>query len=69
MVLRGIIEKFVGCFLVYPFLGGGWWLKSVKRVCICDYDKNHIFISEKCFSRFELGYKLKSVPGSPKTYC
>ena len=28
MVLRGIIEKFVGCFLVYPFLGGGLVIKK-----------------------------------------
>ena len=47
----------------------GFLLKSVKRVCICDYDKNRIVTCEKCVFGFELGYKQKSVPGSPKTYC
>ena len=28
------IEKCVGCFLVYLFLGGFFWLKSVKK-CAC----------------------------------
>ena len=48
----GIIEKCVGCILVYPFLegGGGGLLKNVKKVCICDYDKNRIVTCEKCFS-------------------
>ena len=45
------------------FRGGG------ERVCICDYDKNRIFTGEKCFFRFELGYKRKTVSVSPKTYC
>ena len=49
------------------FRGGG--IKSVKRVCIWDYDKNCIVTCEKCFFQFEWGYKRKSVPGSPKTYC
>ena len=30
----GVIEKCVGCFLVYLFLGGFFWLKSVKK-CAC----------------------------------
>ena len=31
---QGFIEKCVGCFLVYLFLGGFFWLKSVKK-CVC----------------------------------
>ena len=38
----------------------------MKRVCICDYGKNRIVTCEKCVFGFELGYKQKSVPGSPK---
>ena len=52
-----------------PISRGGVLLKSVKRVCICDYDKNRIATCEKYFLQFERGYKRKSVPGSPKTYC
>ena len=33
--------------------GGGGLLKSVKRVCICDYDKNRIATCEKYFFQFE----------------
>ena len=34
-----------------PIFRGRWWglLKSVKKVCICDYDKNRIVTCEKCF--------------------
>ena len=39
--ILGIIEKCIGCFLVYPFLGG-FFIKSGKKMCICDYVKNRI---------------------------
>ena len=31
----------------------GFLLKSVKRMCICDYVKNRIGTCEKCIFRFE----------------
>ena len=39
---QGFIEKCVGCFLVYLFLKGSFFIKSAKRLCICDYVKNCI---------------------------
>ena len=30
-------------------------IKSVKRICICDYVKNRIVTCEKCFFRFKNG--------------
>ena len=36
-----MIENCIGCFLVYPFLGG-FCIKSAKMMFICDYVKNHI---------------------------
>ena len=61
------MEKCVGGLLVYLFLGV-FLLTCVKRVCICNYDKNRIATCEKCFLQFKWGYKQKSVPGSPKSY-
>ena len=40
-LILGIIEKCIGCFLVYLFLGV-FLIKNVKRMCICDYVKNRI---------------------------
>ena len=37
----GIIEKCIGCFFVYPFLGG-FFIKSAIKMGICDYVKNQI---------------------------
>ena len=34
-----VIEKYIGWFLVYPFLGG-FFIKSAKKMCICEYVKN-----------------------------
>ena len=62
------MEKCVGRFLVYPIFRV-FLLKSVKRMCICDYVKNRIDTCEKCIFRFEKGYKLIIALGSPKTYC
>ena len=39
--ILGIIEKCIGCFLVYPFLGV-FLIKSAKRMYIYDYVKNGI---------------------------
>ena len=39
--ILGIIEKCIGCFLVYPFLGV-FFIKSGKKMRICDYVKNRI---------------------------
>ena len=32
-------------------------IKSAKRMCICDYVKNHFGTCKKCVFRFEKGYK------------
>ena len=39
--ILGITEKCIGCFLVYLFLEG-FFIKSVKRICIYDYVKSRI---------------------------
>ena len=47
--ILGITEKCIGCFLVYSFLGV-FFIKSAKRMCICDYVKNRIgTCSNLCF--------------------
>ena len=51
-----------------PIFKGFFLLKSVKSVCICDYDKDRIVTCEKCVFHFELGHKQKSGPSSPKIY-
>ena len=60
------MEKCVGCFLVYLFLGEFFLLKSVKKMCTCVGVKNCIFTCEKCMFWCEKGYKWIS---SPKIYC
>ena len=55
-------------FPCIPIFKGFFLLRSVKSVCICDYNKNRIATCEKCVFRFGLGYKRKGGPGSPKTY-
>ena len=56
-------EKCVGCFLVYPFLGGFFIKKCKKNVymwlCTC----------ENVFFGLKKGYKRIIALGSPKTYC
>ena len=47
----------------------GFFIKSAKRMCICDYVKNRIGTCEKCVFRFEKGYKRMNVQDSPKTLC
>ena len=32
-----VIEKCIGWVLVYPFFGGGFFIKNAKKMCICDY--------------------------------
>ena len=46
--LKGVIEKCVGCFLVYLFLGVFFRLKSVKKMCLCDKFKKGNVTYEKC---------------------
>ena len=46
--LTGVIKKYVGCFLVYLFLGVFFQLKSVKKMCLCGGVKNCIVTYEKC---------------------
>ena len=46
--LKGVIEKRVGCFLVYLSLGGVFLSKSVKKcVCVIKF-KKRIVTYEKC---------------------
>ena len=52
-----------------PIFRGFFFIKSAKRMCIYDYVKNRIGSCEKCFFRFEKGYKRINVQDSPKTYC
>ena len=63
----GVIEKCIGWVLVYPFLGG-FFIKSARRTCICDYVISGIGTYKKCVFRFKKGYKQIITPGSPKTY-
>ena len=47
----------------------GFFIKSAKRMCICDYVKNHIgTFWNLCFD-VKKGYKQIIVLDSPKTYC
>ena len=43
-------------FLCIPIFRG-FFIKSAKRMCICDYVKNRIDACEKCIFRFEKGHK------------
>ena len=36
--IKGVIEKWVGCFLVYLFLGGFFCLKRVKKKAFARYN-------------------------------
>ena len=44
-------------------------IKSKKRMYIYDYAIFSIDTCEKCFFRFEKGYKRVIAPGCHKTYC
>ena len=39
--ILGVIEKGIGWFLLYPFLGV-FFIKSAKKMCVYDYVKNGI---------------------------
>ena len=56
-------------FPCIPIFRGFFLLKSVKRMCICDYAKNRIGTCGKCIFWFEKRYKSIIALGSPKTYC
>ena len=52
------------CRFLYTYFqggGGGGFIKSAKRMCICDYVKNCIGTCEKYVFRFEKGYKRMNV--------
>ena len=65
--ILGIIEKCIGQVLVYPFLGVFFFIKSAKRMCICEYVIFGIDPYKKCVFRFEKGYKQIIALGSYKT--
>ena len=46
-----------------------FFIKSAKRMGICDYVKNRNDTCKKCVFRFEKVYKRIIAPDSPKTYC
>ena len=46
-----------------------FFIKSTKRMCICDYVKNCIGTCKKCVFQFEKGYQRIIALGSPKTCC
>ena len=50
----GIIEKYIGWFLVYLF-ERGFFIKSAKRMCICDYVKNHVGTCKNVFFGLKKG--------------
>ena len=54
-----------------PILGGGGRgvIKSVKRMCICDYVKHRIGTCKNVFFGLKKGYKQINIQDSPKTYC
>ena len=46
-----------------------FFVKSAKKMCICDYVENQIGTCIKCAFRFDKEYKRISVLDSCKTYC
>ena len=54
------------CITIFKWF---FFIKSAKRMCICDYVKNHIGTCKKCVFWFQKGYKRISVLDSCKTYC
>ena len=56
-------------FPCIPIFRGFFLLKSVKRMCICDYVKNRISTCENVFFGLKKEYKRIIALGSPKTYC
>ena len=53
-------------FPCIPIFREFFLLKSVKKMCTCDYVKNRIVIYEKCIFWCEKRYKWIGVPGSPQ---
>ena len=62
-------RKMSRLFPCIPIFRGVFFIKSAKRMCICNYVKIRIGTCKKCAFRFEKGYKRMSVPDSCKTYC
>ena len=46
-----------------------FFIKSAKRMGICEYVIFGIDTYKKCVFKFEKGYKQVNAPGTPKTYC
>ena len=46
-----------------------FFIKSAKRLCICEHVIFCIDTCEKCFVMFEKGYKQVIASGSCKRYC
>ena len=51
------MEKCVGCFPIYLFLGEFFRLKSVKKMRFCDKFKKRSATYENCVYSCEKGYK------------
>ena len=47
----------------------GFFIKSAKRMCTCEYVKDGIGAYKKCVFRFEKGYKQIIALSSCKTIC
>ena len=67
--LKGVIEKCVGCFLLYLFLRGFFDKKGVTKqgcVCVCDSFKNALLPLKTSLLLWKgvienLGYRIKNV--------
>ena len=58
------------CIPICPCMpSGSFFIKSAKRMCICEYFKNRIGSYKKCVFRFEKWYKWIIVLDSCKAYC
>ena len=64
--ILGVIEKCIGQFLVYPFLGV-FLIKSAKSMCICNYVKNRIGTFQNLCFDLKKGYMQIIVLDSCKT--
>ena len=60
---HGKMYRLVPCIPIFR----GFFIKSAKRMCICDYVENRIGSCKKYVFRFEKGYKWIMALGSPKS--
>ena len=56
-------------FPCIPIFRWFFFIKSAKKICICDYFKNCINICKKCAFPFEKGYERIIALGNSKTFC